>query len=351
VPGEPDLRIGFAGDVMLGRGVDGRWADGPPAGIWGSMADRVRSLDGFFLNLECCLSDRGSRRPNRTYHFRADPDWAVPALRAGDVTWASLANNHVLDYGPVALADTVANLSAGDVAHAGAGADLDAALRPSVVEVGGVEVAVVAFTDRSPTYGAGPSDPGTAFVRFDPTNRRTRWLVGESLRLARDADPALVVASLHWGPNWESRPSRAQRRFARWLVDRGVDVVHGHSAHVVQGVEVHRGRPILYDAGDFVDDYAVKEGLHNDRSLLFEVTVADGRVDALRLLPVEIRDRAAHRAGADAAAWLRRRTRTLSAEFGTRLVRDGDGLRVPLGRCERGSIPGGGRGQSTVGDW
>jgi poly-gamma-glutamate synthesis protein (capsule biosynthesis protein) len=330
-----DVRLGFVGDVMLGRDVDERWRDGPPTGIWGSMLDRVRSLDGLFLNLECCLSARGSPRPGRTYHFRADPGWAMPALRAGDVTGASLGNNHVLDFGPCAFSDTLEHLSSGGVTHAGAGPDLDTALEPGVVEVGGLDVAVVAFTDRSPSYGASADAPGTAFVRMDPGNPRTRRLVDRALRQTRAADPDLVVASLHWGPNWETRPARSQRRFARGLVDRGVDVVHGHSAHVIQGVEVYRGRPILYDCGDFVDDYAVKPDLHNDRSFLFELAVEAGVLTALRLVPVEIEREAANRAGEEASRWLRRQMRTLSAEFGTALERAGDGLRVPLDGCER----------------
>jgi poly-gamma-glutamate synthesis protein (capsule biosynthesis protein) len=333
VDGDADARLGLVGDVMFGRGVDERWTDGPPAGVWGSVLGRLRSLDGLFCNLECCLSERGTPRPGRTYHFRAAPDWAVPALRAGGVTWASLANNHVLDFGPGAFSDTLDGLSGGGIAHAGTGADLDAAIDPSVVEVGGLEVAVVAFTDRSPSYGAGPNSAGTAFVRTDPRNPRTRRLVGAALARAREADPDLVFASLHWGPNWETRPSRAQRRFARWLVDRGVDLVHGHSAHVIQGIEVYRGRPILYDCGDFVDDYAVKPDLHNDRSFLFELVVAGGELSGVRLVPVEIETEAATRAGDDAARWLRDRMRELSAEFGTTLRREGDGLWVPLDRC------------------
>ena len=334
VGGAVDARLGLVGDVMLGRGVDERWANGPPAGVWGTMLDRLEGLDGLFLNLECCLSTRGSPRPGRTYHFRADPEWAIPALRSGGVTFASLANNHVLDFGREAFSDTLEGLSDGGVPHGGAGPDVDAAIEPSVVEVGGIEVAVVAFTDRSPSYGAGPGSPGTAFLRTDPTNPRTRRLVDAALERARRHDPDLVFASLHWGPNWETRPSRTRRRFARGLIDRGVDLVHGHSAHVIQGIEVHRGRPIVYDAGDFVDDYAVKPDLHNDRSFLFELVVAEGIVEALRLVPVEIEGKAANRAGEEVAGWLRERMRELSTEFGTTLRREGDGLRVPLDGCE-----------------
>jgi len=132
---DADTRLGLVGDVMLGRGVDERWADGPPAGVWGTVLGRLRSLDGLFCNLECCLSGRGRPRPHRTYHVRADPDWAVPAVRAGGATWASLANNHVLDFGSGAFSDTLETLSAGDIAHTGAGSDLDEALAPSLVEV------------------------------------------------------------------------------------------------------------------------------------------------------------------------------------------------------------------------
>jgi poly-gamma-glutamate synthesis protein (capsule biosynthesis protein) len=330
VPTDDPVSVGFTGDVMLGRGVDEEWRDGPPAGVWGSMADRLASLDALMINLECCVSDRGEPRPGRTYHFRARPDWARPALGAGNVTWASLANNHVLDFGRAALADTLDHLSDAGVARAGAGPDRDAALEPAAIEAGDLDVAVCAFTDQSPSYAAAPDRPGTAYADLDVADPESRRLVGEALDRALERDPDLVVASLHWGPNWEVRPSERQRRFARWLVDRGVDVVHGHSAHVIQGVEVHHGRPIIYDAGDFVDDYVVKPDRHNDRSFLFELAFDDGRADALRLVPVEIRDRAVHRAGKTAAAWLRDRMRTLCEPFETTVVRDGDGLRVPL---------------------
>jgi poly-gamma-glutamate synthesis protein (capsule biosynthesis protein) len=328
-----DARIGFTGDVMLGRNVDDRWREGPSTGIWGSTLDRLRTLDGLFVNLECCLSTRGSRRPARTYYFRADPRWAIPALNAGGVTWAGLANNHLLDFGPVALADTRDHLSDGGIARSGAGPDLPTAIDPAVVDVGEITIAVLAFTDQSQSYSAGADSPGTAYGRLNWTNRRTRRLVTEAMERAREADPDLLVASLHWGPNWVTEPSQTQRRFAHWLVDRGVDLVHGHSAHVIQGVEVYRGRPIIYDAGDFVDDYAVKPDLHNDRSLLFELHVAGGQVDALRLVPVEIENSTVHLASDRAGEWLRNRMRTLSAPFETTLVREGAGLRIPLANC------------------
>ncbi len=318
---------------MLGRSVNEHWTGGPPAGVWGPMHDHLQTLDGLFVNLECCISDRGERTPDRGYYFRADPDWALPALDAGGVVWASLANNHVLDYGPVALEDTTAHLASAGIATAGAGPTLQAALRPSTVTVAGLDVAVLAFEGRAPAYAASSDGPGTAHVDFDRGNRRTRRLVRDALAAARTRDPDLVVASLHWGPNWETEPAHSQIQFGRWLVDHGVDVVHGHSAHVVQGIERYRGRPIIYDAGDFVDDYVIKDDLHNDRSFLFELHVVDDQLHSLRLVPVEIEDETVTRADESAATWLRDRMQSLCDAFGTRVVRAGDGLRIPLTEC------------------
>ena len=332
-----NARIGFVGDVMLGRGVDDRWgaatdsADAPdPAGVWGSTLPALESLEGLFLNLECCLSARGQRWDDRTYYFRADPDWAIHALDAAGTSFAALANNHLLDFGPVALLDTVGHLRRAGISATGAGADRSAAARPVIASVGDLDVGAVSFTDQYRSYRAGQRTPGTAWLPLDPDVPATRQRVSSALEVVYRRDPDLVVASLHWGPNWEVRPSATQRRFARWLVDQGVDVVHGHSAHVIQGIEVYRGRPIVYDAGDYVDDYVVKADLHNDRSVRVELVVEKGRLDRLSVAPVEIVDERAERAAGEVAAWVRDRVRTLSGEFGTTVERDGRRLTVPL---------------------
>jgi len=337
VRGDADAWLGFVGDAMLGRSVDERWAGSEsadaardPTGVWGSTLPALRGLDGLFLNLECSVSTRGERTPDRGYYFRADPAWALRALSAAGASFASLANNHLLDFGPTALGDTVDHLDGAGMAAAGAGRDRAAAFEPAVASAGDLDVGVIALTDQSRSYRAAPDSAGTAWLRLDPERPETRERVGAMLETVYRRDPDLVVASLHWGPNWEVRPSATQRRFARWLVDRGVDVVHGHSAHVLQGIEVYRGRPILYDLGDYVDDYIVKEDLHNDRSVRVELAVEDGRLDRLRVAPVEIADERVRRAPADVAAWVRERVRALSAEFDTNVERDGRGVSIPL---------------------
>ena len=205
-----DARVGFAGDAMLGRNVDERWRDADdPAGLWGPLATRLRALDGFVLNLECCLSTRGERWPDKTYYFRGDPGWAVPALEAAGTTCVSLGNNHVLDFGATALDDTRRSLSAAGSGHAGAGPDWDAAIEPAFVSAGPLDVAVIGLSERWSEYRAGADDPGTAYLPLTLDSPETRRTVTRLLDRVHEADPDLVVASLHWGPNWEEYPEEA----------------------------------------------------------------------------------------------------------------------------------------------
>ena len=327
-------RIGLTGDVMFGRLVDQRQRGRPDDAVWGTLLDRLLDLDALCINLECCLSTRGEpwKRTHRPFHFRADPNWAVPAFQRAGVDVCALANNHVLDYEEVALFDTLDALDEAGVARAGAGRTLDEALEPAFLDVDGLTLAFVSLTDNTPEYAADESAPGTAHVVVDVDDAQTRDTVGEVLERVRRCNPDLVIASLHWGPNMVERPPDSFRRFGRWLVEEGVDVIHGHSAHVFHGIEVHDGSPIIFDAGDFVDDYAVDDRLRNDRSFLFELSVsADGDLCELRLFPTEIDDCAVHEASPEAAAWSRDRMRSLSSEFGTTFDRDGEELVLSLG--------------------
>ncbi|WP_267162194.1 CapA family protein [Halovenus salina] len=331
-----DARLGFTGDVMLGRSVNEQWVGEEPTAVWGSTLSRLQSLDGLVVNLECCVSTGGERWPDKVYYFRADPTFAVPALREAGVSFASLANNHILDFGETGLSDTQTHLDEAGIAHAGAGPDQKAAIEPAVFEAGGLTVAAFALTDQAEEFAAAANTPGTAFGTLHVANAATRALVDDALTRAQRHDPDLVVASLHWGPNWETVPNPIHEEFARWLVDQGVDVVHGHSAHVLQGVEVYQGRPIIYDAGDFVDDYVSyvdREGVHNKRSALFEVVVADGQLSELRVLPIRITDERATVADGDAAAWVRETLTERSEPYDTTVEERDRELSIPLGDC------------------
>src|SRR3954453_11204216 len=150
--------LALAGDTMLGRGVADRLADDAGAPL---VADEVSAIiagaDAFVLNLECCISSRGERFPDRRkpFFFRAPPVAAERLAELG-VSAVTLANNHALDYGPQALLDTLCHLERAGIAAVGAGADDICAREPLLLGCGPLRVRVVAFSDHPASYAAGP---------------------------------------------------------------------------------------------------------------------------------------------------------------------------------------------------
>jgi len=315
--------LALTGDVMLGRGVNETLRSAPPEEPWGDVLPLLHSADLRIINLECAITEHKqpwSRTP-KVFRFRADPV-ATEVLKTARVDACSLANNHTLDFEEQGLLDTLRHLEEAGIRYAGAGRDAEEAARPVLLEGG---VALVAFTDNEPPFAAGPDSPGTNYlpVSLEPeVLRRVEVAVGA----AREAGARTIVFSNHWGPNMVQRPRETFRRFARAVVDRGVDVYYGHSAHVFQGVEIYHGKPILYDAGDFIDDYAVDPNLRNDRSFLFRVSVQDGDLRRLELFPVILPYARVEIATGDEREAIMDRMVDLSAEMGTAFDRREDRL-------------------------
>lgn len=226
----------------------------------------------------------------------------------------TLANNHALDYGFDALADTSALLERAGVRAVGAGPHVSAAREFAVLEAAGVRLAVVAVTDHPADYAAGEQRPGVAWA--DLRTGVPHWLTALVARAAQEADAVLVTP--HWGPNMTSRPPPHVLTAAPELLAAGATLVAGHSAHVFHGVADR----IIHDMGDFVDDYAVHPALRNDLGLLFLVTL-DGP-DRARLAPVHLEavplfldDCHTRLAHGEEWEWIRARFTTACAEFGT----------------------------------
>jgi poly-gamma-glutamate synthesis protein (capsule biosynthesis protein) len=129
------------------------------------------------------------------------------------------------------------------------------------------------------------------------------------------------------------RPSAGFQAFARRVIDAGADLFWGHSAHILQGIEIYRGAPIIYDAGDFVDDYAVDPTLRNDLGALFVVGVEQRGVVRLSLVPTRIERMQVNRALEPDRALIIERVTELSHPFGTQLspALDGSAVDVLLG--------------------
>ncbi len=359
----------LCGDVMLGRGVDqvlpspgdprleesyvrdarryvalAEEANGPvpapvdPAWPWGVALEVLAEAvpDARIVNLETSVttSDRFAR--GKEVHYRMHPG-NLPALVVARPDVCVLANNHVLDFGLRGLTETLDALAAAGLTTAGAGRDDAEAWRPAVVPVaGGRRVLVLACGTPSSgvpaCWAAEAGRPGIAFLP-DLSGRAADGLSARLAELRRPGDLSLV--SIHWGSNWGHDISRDQVRFAHRLVDAGVDLVHGHSSHHPRAIEVYRDRLVLYGCGDFVDDY---EGIGGharhrpDLRLLYLAVLADdGRLIALRMVPLQARRLRLRRASTADAAWLAADLTAAAPGVGSPVEATGDGeLRLVL---------------------
>jgi poly-gamma-glutamate synthesis protein (capsule biosynthesis protein) len=148
------------------------------------------------------------------------------------------------------------------------------------------------------------------------------WLPAAVRDAAAHADAVLVTP--HWGPNMTRAPVPHVRRAAAALLQAGATLVAGHSAHVPHGV----GGRVLYDLGDFLDDYAVDPRLRNDLGLLFLVALDHRGPVALEAVPLKLDFCRTRLADGDDAAWLRRRFRDACAALGTDAAEAGGRLLV-----------------------
>jgi poly-gamma-glutamate capsule biosynthesis protein CapA/YwtB (metallophosphatase superfamily) len=336
-PCQPTLHESYVKDareyIMLAEQRSGKIPRGvDPAYPWGealAVLDAAQP-DARVINLETSITRSDDFDRDKGIHYRLSPENAT-CLSAARIDACALGNNHVLDWGERGLCDTLATLDRLQIAHCGAGRDLDEAMRPAVLDLGDrgrIAVFSVASTDGGapPWWAASAGRPGVHLVgQLDAQEMRNLRRMIEAWR----SPGTRVVLSIHWGPNWGFSTPHAHRRFAHWMIDdAGVDVVHGHSSHHIKGIEVHHGQPILYGCGDLLTDYEGiigHEAYRGDLSLLYLVTLdATGSLAKLEMAPMRsYRFQLVH-AGAYETRWLAIALAHCGAELGTS-VAIGDG--------------------------
>ncbi len=353
--GGRSIRLFLAGDVMTGRGIDqllqhpgnpqlhesymknamgyvtlaerqnGR-IDRPVqcSYIWGDSLTELRRFapDLTLINLETSVTTSDDHWPGKGIHYRMNPQ-NIDCIIKARVDFASLANNHVLDWGYAGLEETIASLQTAGIETAGAGRNRQAAGEPAVLNVPGkAQVVVVSLAHQSsgvPT--AWRATKSTAGVNLVNLNDSVSTLVGGST----PSSPAIKVTSIHWGGNWGYEIPQSQISFARRLVNEGgVDIVHGHSSHHPKGFEVYQGRLIIYGSGDFLNDYEGIGGYEKFRGdlvlmYLVRVRASTGELEELQLVPLKSHRLRLTYATRDDARWLHDTLNREGERFGTRL--------------------------------
>lgn len=300
--------------------------------IWGDALAELQRVapDARIVNLETSVTRSEEAWP-KGINYRMHPA-NVGCLNAAGIDVLSLANNHVLDYGRSGLVETLETVRRAGLKTTGAGRTLAEARRPAVVDLGDESRVVVhGFgTETSgilPSFAAAEDRVGVAFLP-DLSDETAAGIEERIRRVKRSRD--VTIASIHWGTNWGYEVPPEHVRFARRLIEGGVDIVHGHSSHHPRPIEVYRNRLILYGCGDFINDYegiGGYEEYRDDLVLMYLATLdpACGDLVQLRMTPMQIRKMRLNWAAPRDAWWLRDTLARISATFGSGVEEAGDG--------------------------
>ncbi len=321
---ERTVKLIFGGDVMLGRLVADEIKARTPFYPMGKIASLMKSADLTIVNLECAIttSDKLWHGEPKAFYFGAPPQ-AVEGLVDAGVDLVSLANNHSLDMDDQGLLDTLNILKANGIQHAGAGRNLKEAGTPAIIEKNGIKFGMVAYCDHQEDFTATGSRPGIAYIDLE-NEKFALKLLQQDLEGMKQAGVDWPILSLHWGPNMVERPSEHFVRIGHAALDMGYRILFGHSAHVFHGIEIYKGCPILYSAGDLVDDYYVDPYFRNDHSLLFELELTVAELKSIRLHPVFIEECRTQPANGMQAEYITKKMTEYCVEMGT-VVKPGPG--------------------------
>ncbi len=290
--------VSLVGDVMLLRPLreSGR---GTSPGFHAATA-AMRESDLVVANLEMPLSRRGQKVPKWS-NLRSDPD-VIHDVRAMGVHAVTLANNHMYDYGPDALADTLEACRGAGMARCGAGSDLDGALAPAMLRAGGAGVALLSVACTLPIessarpgkpgiapigvrwsfevdVGLTVEQPGTVPAVHTSASAADQKVVCDRVAALRAAGHTVIVG-IHWGvpERWMSpylgRLAEYQRPLGHALIEAGAEIVFGHHSHSLHPIEVYRGKPIFYSAGNFL--FEDPRAFMAPESIIAQVTLTAG---------------------------------------------------------------------------
>lgn len=271
-----EITLLFVGDIMLDRGVGAQIRKNNDSAFpFRLVAEKIKEADLAFANLESPISSRGKNQGS-IYSFRASPETAVGLAFAGfDIL--SLANNHIWDWGKEALEDTIDILIERGIKSVGAGRNYEEANQPVIQVVKNTKIAFLAYTDLYPTgLQAKENYPGVS--RFDLS-----FISSKIRELQNEVD--LIVVSMHWGEEYESRANDSQKFISHQLVEAGADLIIGHHPHVIQEIEHYRGAIIAYSLGNFVFDQNFSEETMS--GLALKITIKDRRV--FEILPIQVK--------------------------------------------------------------
>lgn len=280
---QQSIIICLAGDVMIGRTINEIMQTKGLNFPWGNISTVFKEADCTLINLETTLTTHQIKEP-KVFNFQSLP-YHVQSLKNAHINAVNIANNHIKDFGNTGLLETIKTLQAAHIAYTGAGKNIAEAIKPAIIKTkSGLKIGILGYTDNEETWAAKAKQPGINYIKIDPNNMQP--IINNIKKIKPSVD--ILIISLHWGPNMITHPLPEHIPFAHTLIDHGADIIHGHSAHVLQGIELYKNKLILYDTGDLIDDYAIDPIIRNDLSAIFKITLVKNSIQSIQAIPVKI---------------------------------------------------------------
>jgi hypothetical protein len=218
-------------------------------GNLGAMRALIKGADLSLANMEEVAVKHYVYHPHGTV-FTGNPAYLPGVVNAG-FDWVSMGNNHVGDFGPAGVIESMGLLTKAGLKHGGAGKNITDAHKPSIMTVNGIKVAVLSYDTVADVYNATDTKAGSA--------RMTNGWLKHDIKAARAAGAKVVIVWPHWGVEYTAGPSLKQQTLAHNAIDAGADLVIGNHPHWAQAMEVYKGRPIWYALGNFTFDQTWSE--------------------------------------------------------------------------------------------
>ena len=282
-PAGENICVAIVGDMEVNRK--------DPEQVFDKVNPELRKADIRFGGLEAPLSERGSPVGGKII-MRHDPKMVAGYL-AGGFEVVAFASNHCLDYGMEPFLDTLDLLDRHRIRYVGAGRNIEEARKPAIIEKKGTRVGFLSYLLLVPLgWGAHPARAGIAPIREDAlygppyVNEEDLEAMIQDIERTRPSVDVLV-ASYHWGASQSRTLTLSQKATAHAAIDAGADLVIGRHPHILQGIEVYKGKAIFYALGNFALDHAHPMFLPTVKeSILVKCHIQDKAISRLSFCPV-----------------------------------------------------------------
>lgn len=263
----------FLGDIALAHGVANCIEEFGYQYNFDKILDEFKNKSLVVFNLECCLTKRGNPWEPKPVLMNGKPEYLN--IFPDNVRYsANLSNNHFLDLGVEGAIDTISNLKAKNIECFGA-IDSDLDYFASSVTLKNTKLIMLAY---SPV-----AHPFKENECINVSDKNICEMV-KDVQLHKDKNGLLIV-SLHQGVEFCRFTDKQSRQRAHALVNSGADAVICHHTHVIQGVEIYKGKPIFYGIGNFLIDIDTKKMPNTKYSLGLELIIQSKIIKKIKVTP------------------------------------------------------------------